>query len=155
MVQSFSEKPLDNASASSHAFSESGADPPTVGDNSSVNDADSMGDDYGNVPTDEMSVKVVARNPNFFDDPEIETGVNPPQALAPMATTAIPASHGRQQSRPSTPPAHSCSKHSNSFDLPFPLSSSSETSFLALPLVDWSNSFVTNLHFQFTLNPSA
>ncbi|KAL7562223.1 hypothetical protein ACA910_004032 [Epithemia clementina (nom. ined.)] len=155
MVLSFSENPLDDASASSHAFSESGADPPTVGDDSSVNDANSTGDDSGTAPTDETSVKVVARNPNFFDDPETDFRATHTLAPVPEASTTIPASRGQQQSRPLPPLARPLSKRSDSFDLPFPLNPSSETSFLKLPLADWSDSFVTDFHFRLTSSPGA
>ncbi|KAL7562874.1 hypothetical protein ACA910_000251 [Epithemia clementina (nom. ined.)] len=155
MVLSFSENPLDDNSASSHAFSESGADPPTVGDDSSVNDANSTGEDSGTAPTDETSAKVVARNPNFFDDPETVFRVIPTQAPVPEASTTIPASRGQQQSRPLPPLALPRSKRSDLFDLPFPLNPSSETSFLKLPLADWSDSFVTDFHFRLTLSPGA
>ncbi|KAL7577247.1 hypothetical protein ACA910_003570 [Epithemia clementina (nom. ined.)] len=152
MVHSFSEDPFEGASASSHAFLDSDANPQSVGEECLVNDANSLGNNYGNAPSDKTSVKIVARNANRLDHLATELQVVPPQAAIPSTSTAVPSLQGQQQSRTPTPtPA----KQLNAFKLPFPLPLLAKTSFLASPLSDWCNLFCTDLHFPLVLDPSA
>ncbi|KAL7555505.1 hypothetical protein ACA910_016310 [Epithemia clementina (nom. ined.)] len=68
MVLSFSEDPLESGLISSNARSESGAEPQSLGEESSVCSG-SLGNETSANPLDEWSVEAVPRNPNFFDVP--------------------------------------------------------------------------------------
>ncbi|KAL7556004.1 hypothetical protein ACA910_014144 [Epithemia clementina (nom. ined.)] len=103
MVHSFSEDPFAEDSASSHAFLDSEADPQSVGEESLADDANSLGNNHVNAPSDKTSDEIVAHNPTQLDHLGANLQVVPPPAAIPNTSTAVPLPQGQQQSRTPTP----------------------------------------------------
>ncbi|KAL7568069.1 hypothetical protein ACA910_020786 [Epithemia clementina (nom. ined.)] len=109
MVLSFSKDPLESGSMSSNAHSESGAEPQSVGEESSVCSG-SLGNQTSANLSDEWLAEAVPRNPNFFDVPNDYPSTNRTQPTEVDPNIPIPANN--DQSRRPTPPKlllHQCS----------------------------------------------
>ncbi|KAL7563704.1 hypothetical protein ACA910_021404 [Epithemia clementina (nom. ined.)] len=77
MVLSFSKDPLDGVSTSSNAPSEQETDTQSVGDDYSI-DGNWETNDASVNPSDEESIEVIPRDPNFFDTQGAGTAPSPP-----------------------------------------------------------------------------
>ncbi|KAL7567181.1 hypothetical protein ACA910_021173 [Epithemia clementina (nom. ined.)] len=151
MAQSFSEDPLDGVSPSSHAPSDPGTDPHSHGDDLS-DGTGSVNVEIGISPSDEESIEVVPRDPNFFTTLG-EVGSSA-QTRIPHNRSASVIPTKTTQSRNPHASSPSLKKRSDVFDLPpkaLPLAKSLARS---LPLVDWCDSFSADLHFQLNSSPS-
>ncbi|KAL7580894.1 hypothetical protein ACA910_001163 [Epithemia clementina (nom. ined.)] len=145
MVPAFFEDPLDGASISSNAPLDQGNDIISVSEESSTR-TNPETPVANATPSDEKSIEVIPRNPNFFEN--LGKDANQPPATDPSkpSTDSVAMTTLTQSRRCPTFP-FKISKHADIFGLPLPYSSCAKSLSLSLPLTDWHDTFCSEFHF--------
>ncbi|KAL7555766.1 hypothetical protein ACA910_008143 [Epithemia clementina (nom. ined.)] len=152
MVLSFSKDPFDSGSVFSNACSDNGAEPQSVGEESSVCSG-SLGNGASANLLDEWLKESVPRDPNFFnvptDDPS--TTLEPPTHVGP----GDPVPVNNDQSRRPTTPKLILHQRSDACKLPLEFLTRTKTIASSIQLIDWRDTFCSDFHFTMNSNPAA